>query len=118
MSTFGKLMSHVSSEYFKQTSALRQNCDLVNRFGEAIAPFDLAPNVHSLDGETVMLSAASQRGRDHQALLSDLSKAGFRAGPITKLPTQFRDGYVMWTVDFNGGGLAFSLLFYVPEDVS
>lgn len=119
MSTlFGTLNAHLTADYTKQTSALRTNSALINRFDDEIKPLNLTPQVIVVDSTTVRLVAVSQRGRDHAPLFAALTEKGFKVGKAEKTTEQFFDGYAMWTADITSRSMSFCLRFYTEEDVS
>lgn len=120
MSTLhGTLAAALSRDYEKQTSALHQNAEAINRFGDlVIKPFDLVPHVKPLQGGGVGFVAHCVRGRDHAPLLLSLADAGFTVGKAEKHQMQFNDGYTIWTAPVKSREIAFCLVFYTPVDAS
>lgn len=117
-SLYGKLISDLTKGFEHHLDALHKHPQLINRFGEAIKPFGLTPNVNPLPRGGVSLTATSVRGQDAAALLAAMRAAGFHLGTPTRLPHQFNDGYVMWVVPVHADNLAFSVLHYLPADLA
>jgi hypothetical protein len=52
-SLYGKLVADLAQDYQRQCDALHKNPQLINRFGDAIKPFSLTPNIKpSTDGSS------------------------------------------------------------------
>jgi hypothetical protein len=119
MSTlYGTLTSQASKDYELQTSALQQNKDLVNQFGEEMESFGLTPHVKPADRSTVKLVAGSARGQPHEPIFEALRARGYRVDEPVKPATQLTDGFTIWTVNVHGSRLSFTLLFYTVRDVA
>jgi hypothetical protein len=115
-SLYGKLVADLANEYRHQCDALHAHPQQINRFGEAIKPFGLAPHIKPNPSGGISMCATSSRGENADDLIAAMKTAGFHVGATTPLPQQFNDGFVMWTAPVRGAGLDFTLLVYTAAD--
>jgi hypothetical protein len=114
-SLYGRLTADLANDYQQKSELLHRHSHLINRFGEAIKTFNLTPHVRPEKNGAIALVAVSNRGDDAMALQAALTEHGAEISEGLPTPTQFNDGFVMWTAPVLLNGVNFTLLFYIQH---
>lgn len=109
----GKLNAQLLHDYQVHTSVINQNQALVNRFGDAMAAFNLHPNAMVEEDGQLGLRAYADRTQDPQTIIDAMTSRGCSFGVAKKQPLRFADGFELWTISGTLGGMSFTMLYYV-----